>query len=110
MKPKVVIVLGPTAVGKSEVALALAESLNGEIINADSQQVYRYMDIGTGNEKNILTTHVAKENIINLMSNSAISYQLADWIARFESDVSNLIEIFNGNLLGFVNKFLKITT
>jgi tRNA dimethylallyltransferase len=48
MKPKVVIVLGPTAVGKSEVALALAESLNGEIINADSQQVYRYMDIGTG--------------------------------------------------------------
>jgi tRNA dimethylallyltransferase len=47
MKPKVVIVLGPTAVGKSEVALELAARINGEIINADSQQVYRQMDIGT---------------------------------------------------------------
>jgi tRNA dimethylallyltransferase len=42
------VVLGPTAVGKSEVALRLAEKLDGELINADAQQVYRYMDIGTG--------------------------------------------------------------
>lgn len=48
MKPKVVVVLGPTAVGKSELALDLAVRVDGEIINADSQQVYRYMDIGTG--------------------------------------------------------------
>lgn len=48
MKPKLVIILGPTAVGKSEVGLRLAESENGEIVNADSQQVYRHMDIGTG--------------------------------------------------------------
>jgi tRNA dimethylallyltransferase len=48
MKPKLVIVLGPTAVGKSEVALQLAQSINSEIVNADSQQVYRHMDIGTG--------------------------------------------------------------
>lgn len=48
MNAKIVIVLGPTAVGKSEVALELAQSLGSEIVNADSQQVYRYMDIGTG--------------------------------------------------------------
>jgi tRNA dimethylallyltransferase len=48
MKPRVVIVLGPTAVGKSDLALELAARLDGEIVNADSQQVYRYMDIGTG--------------------------------------------------------------
>lgn len=48
MKPKIVIILGPTAVGKSELALELAGQLNGEIVNADSQQVYRFMDIGTG--------------------------------------------------------------
>jgi tRNA dimethylallyltransferase len=47
MKPKLVIVLGPTAVGKSDVVLELAAELAGEIINADSQQVYRQMDIGT---------------------------------------------------------------
>jgi tRNA dimethylallyltransferase len=43
----VVIVTGPTAAGKSALALALAERFGGEIVNADSMQVYRYMDIGT---------------------------------------------------------------
>lgn len=48
MKPKLIIILGPTGVGKSEVAIEVALEAGGEIINADSQQVYRYMDIGTG--------------------------------------------------------------
>ncbi len=46
LRPLVAIV-GPTAVGKSEVALILAERLNGEIVSADSRQIYRGMDIGT---------------------------------------------------------------
>jgi tRNA dimethylallyltransferase len=45
-KPLVVLV-GPTGVGKSEVALQLAKKINGEIVSADSRQVYKYMDIGT---------------------------------------------------------------
>jgi tRNA dimethylallyltransferase len=48
MKTKIVIVLGPTAAGKTELALELAQNIKGEIVNADSQQVYCYMDIGTG--------------------------------------------------------------
>ncbi|MEE9144514.1 MAG: tRNA (adenosine(37)-N6)-dimethylallyltransferase MiaA [Candidatus Binatia bacterium] len=51
MKPKLVIILGPTGVGKSEVAGEVALEIGGEIINADSQQVYRTMDIGTGKPK-----------------------------------------------------------
>ena len=47
MKTKLVIVLGPTAVGKSNIVLDLAFQLRAEIISADSQQVYRHMDIGT---------------------------------------------------------------
>jgi tRNA dimethylallyltransferase len=47
MKPRVVVILGPTAVGKSALALELARQIDGEIVNADSQQVYRFMDIGT---------------------------------------------------------------
>jgi tRNA dimethylallyltransferase len=47
MKPKVIVILGPTAVGKSKIALELAQEIGAEIINADSQQVYRFMDIGT---------------------------------------------------------------
>jgi tRNA dimethylallyltransferase len=45
--PKVIIITGPTAVGKSSLGHRLARILGGEIINADSMQVYRYMDIGT---------------------------------------------------------------
>ncbi|MDD2335594.1 MAG: tRNA (adenosine(37)-N6)-dimethylallyltransferase MiaA [Geobacteraceae bacterium] len=44
---KLIIVQGPTASGKSELAVRLAERCNGEIVNADSMQVYRFMDIGT---------------------------------------------------------------
>jgi tRNA dimethylallyltransferase len=46
-RPRVVILLGPTGVGKSKLALEWAEELGGEIISADSMQVYRHMDIGT---------------------------------------------------------------
>jgi tRNA dimethylallyltransferase len=45
--PRVVAVVGPTATGKSDLALLLAERLHGEIVNADSMQLYRGMDIGT---------------------------------------------------------------
>jgi polynucleotide 5'-kinase involved in rRNA processing len=46
-KPKVVIIAGPTAVGKTAVSLALAKALGGEIISADSVQVYRGLDVGS---------------------------------------------------------------
>jgi tRNA dimethylallyltransferase len=45
--PRIVVVTGPTAVGKSELAMELADRLGGEIISADSRQVYRFMDVGT---------------------------------------------------------------
>ncbi len=44
---KVLIIVGPTAVGKTEVAIRLAESTGAEIVSADSRQVYRHLDIGT---------------------------------------------------------------
>ncbi|MGH9485818.1 MAG: tRNA (adenosine(37)-N6)-dimethylallyltransferase MiaA, partial [Terriglobales bacterium] len=47
-EPPLVALVGPTASGKSELALYLAERLNGEIINYDSVQVYRGLDIGSG--------------------------------------------------------------
>lgn len=47
MLPKLIVVVGPTASGKSALAIQLAKKLNGEIISADSRQIYRGMDIGT---------------------------------------------------------------
>ena len=45
--PPVVAVVGPTATGKTALAVALARRLGGEVVNADSMQLYRGMDIGT---------------------------------------------------------------
>lgn len=47
-KPKIVVILGPTASGKSDLAVSLAETFKGEVVSADSRQVYKEMDIGTG--------------------------------------------------------------
>ncbi|MBV6451740.1 MAG: tRNA dimethylallyltransferase [Anaerolineales bacterium] len=46
-RPPLVLIVGPTAVGKTEIAIQLAEKLNGEIVSADSRLFYRGMDIGT---------------------------------------------------------------
>ena len=47
-KPEIIVILGPTASGKSDLAVAMAKKINGEIISADSRQVYKGMDIGSG--------------------------------------------------------------
>ncbi len=47
-KPLVIVVVGPTAVGKSEYAINLALQANGEIISADSRQIYKGLDVGSG--------------------------------------------------------------
>ena len=47
MKKPLIVLTGPTAVGKTKLSIALAKAVNGEIISADSMQVYRHMDIGS---------------------------------------------------------------
>ena len=61
-KPKIIIICGPTALGKTATAIGLAETFNGEIVGADSMQVYKYMDIGTAkptpDEQSRVTHHL----------------------------------------------------
>lgn len=47
MKKPLIIIVGPTAVGKTEISIEIAKRLDGEIISADSMQIYKYMNIGT---------------------------------------------------------------
>lgn len=47
MKKYIIIIAGPTAVGKTEYAIEIAKAVNGEIVSADSMQLYKYMDIGS---------------------------------------------------------------
>ncbi len=49
-KPKILVIIGPTASGKTKLAVELARAHNGEIISADSRQIYRGMDIGSGKD------------------------------------------------------------
>ena len=44
---KVIVIAGPTAVGKTKLSIELAKNLNGEIINADSTQIFKHLDIAT---------------------------------------------------------------
>ncbi len=48
MKPRVIVIVGPTASGKSDLAVKMAKKMNGEVISADSRQVYKGLDIGSG--------------------------------------------------------------
>lgn len=48
LKPKLIVILGPTASGKTSLSIKLAKTLKGEIISADSRQIYKHLDLGTG--------------------------------------------------------------
>jgi tRNA dimethylallyltransferase len=62
------IVTGPTASGKTSLAVALADTLKGEIISADSRQVYKQMDLGTGKDYNeyIINGRQVKSHLIDI--------------------------------------------
>ncbi len=69
-KTKIVIILGPTSSGKTELAVRLAERFDGEIVNADSMQVYRDMDIGTAKPSAELRRRVP-HHLIDIVEPSA---------------------------------------
>jgi tRNA dimethylallyltransferase len=80
-KPRLIAVLGPTGVGKTETAIMLASTWGGEIISADSMQVYRMMDIGTAKPSVEERTRV-RHHLINVVDpdelfNAAIFNRMA---------------------------------
>lgn len=85
-KNKIIVILGPTSSGKSEVAIKLARKFNGEIISADSRQVYRGMDIGTGKVSRV-QQKLAKHWILDIV-NPKTEYNAA----KFKKDAEKIIE------------------
>ena len=83
-----IAVVGPTGIGKSQLALRLAQAFSGEIVNADSRQVYRYMDIGTakpGPKELSLVPH----HLINVV-NPGESFSLAQYQALAYQIISDI--------------------
>jgi tRNA dimethylallyltransferase len=89
IKRHIPIIMGPTASGKTQLAVALARQIGGEVISADSRQVYRGMNIGTGKDYNEYLT-----------DNQKVEYHLIDIldagekydVSRFKEDSLNAID------------------
>jgi len=83
---KIIIVLGPTCTGKSELSVRLAKEFGGEIVNADSMQVYKHFNIGTAKPDIVLRASVP-HHLIDIVApdrkfNAAMFKNLADLVAK----------------------------
>lgn len=78
-KPPIIVIVGPTASGKSALAITLARTLNGEIISADSRQVYRGMDLGTGKVTRE-EQRQARHHLIDI-ANPKVEYNVSHFLA-----------------------------
>ncbi len=94
---KIICIVGPTATGKSELAIWLANNLNGEIINADATQFYQGMNIGT-NKVSPDEQKLAPHHLLDIVAPDS-NYSIAD----YQHDGRDLIKsIFNNNKLVIV--------
>lgn len=90
MKKPLIVIAGPTAVGKTSLSIELAKKINGEIISADSMQVYKHMDIGTAK--------ITKEEM------DGIKHYLVD---EFEPDEEFNVHVFQKKAKEYINKILE---
>lgn len=91
---KVIAIIGPTASGKTAAAIAVARAVSGEIISADSMQIYKYMDIGTAkptDEEKALARHHLTDMISPLDK-----YSAADFASDAEAAINGIFE--RGNI------------
>lgn len=91
---KILIILGPTATGKSDLAIKLAKKYNGEVISADSRQVYIGLNIGTGKitKKEMLGV---PHHMLDVISPKK-TFTVVDWKEKTENIIENIIS--NGRL------------
>ena len=86
MKPKVVVIVGPTASGKTALSIELAKKINGEVISSDSMQIYKEMDIGTAK-----VTKEEAEGIKHYLID-CVSPDERYTVSDFKKDAENAIE------------------
>jgi tRNA dimethylallyltransferase len=87
---KILVIVGPTGVGKTKVSLELANILNGEIVSLDSRQVYKYMDIGTAKPTKKEMQKVAHHLIDTVYPDE--KFTAADYGRRAREAIKDIIE------------------
>ena len=86
---KVIVILGPTATGKTSLSVELALRFNGEIVSADSMQIYRGMDLGTAKSYEEEKKAV-KHHLIDIVD-SSVNFSLADYLDHANQVVRDII-------------------
>ena len=88
LKSKIILISGPTASGKSKFAISLAKSINGEIINADSMQVFKELKILTA-RPNLKDTNKIKHHLYGYKSVKE-NYSVGDWLKDSKIKIFNI--------------------
>ena len=88
-KPKVIVICGPTASGKTSLGIKLANRINGEIISCDSMQIYKDMDIGTA-KPTLEERNAAKHYLVDFVSPDK-RYSVADYKKDAEETIDKII-------------------
>jgi tRNA dimethylallyltransferase len=88
-KPKVIAIVGPTASGKTALSITLAQKFNGEVISADSRQVYRGMDLGTGK---VTTKEMAgiPHHLLDIADPKTDTYTGADFVQDANTAITDI--------------------
>ncbi len=86
--PKTIVILGPTASGKSDLAIEIARQYNGEIISVDSRQVYRGMDIGSGKVTKA-EQRLAKHHLLDVVDPNT-DYNVTDFLRDAKQAEANI--------------------
>lgn len=89
-KPKVVVIVGPTASGKTALGIELAKQINGEIISCDSMQIYKEMDIGAAKPTNKEMQGI-KHYMLDVVEPSK-RYSVAEYKKNAESAIQEVLE------------------
>ena len=90
MKTKIIVLVGPTAVGKSALGIELAQRFEGEIISGDSQQVYKELSIGTA-KVNELEQAQAPHHLIDVRSVDQ-GYSAFDFVQEAQQKIKEIVE------------------
>jgi tRNA dimethylallyltransferase len=88
--PKIIVVLGPTASGKSDLAVHFAKKYNGEVVSADSRQVYKNLNIGTGKitKKEM---HGIPHHLLDIVSPKK-TFTVADYQQKAERAIADILK------------------
>ena len=110
---KIITILGPTATGKTELAVHVADALDGEIVSADSRQVFRRMDIGTGKDLDEYTIdgRLIPYHMINIVE-PGIEYNVFEYQQGAQKAIDDILTrgkrvVFCGGSGMYIESILK---